>query len=84
METKLQYFDIYLHNKNILEYALLLVGSGRFMIFHIESHSSTYFLYVFEYQYIDLMNHQLRMYIFFLIRYECPKTLREQWNGILA
>ena len=39
LETKLQYFDIYLHNKNILEYALLLVHSGRFMIFHIEGSS---------------------------------------------
>ena len=42
LETKLQYFDIYLHNKNILEYGLLLVGSGRFMIFHIEGHSIIY------------------------------------------
>ena len=32
----------YLHNKNILEYALLLVDSGRFMIFHIEGHSNNY------------------------------------------
>ena len=31
--------DIYLHNKNVLEYGLLLVGSGRFMIFHIEGRS---------------------------------------------
>ena len=42
LETKLQYFDIYLHNKNILEYGLLLVGSGRFMIFHIEGRSRKY------------------------------------------
>ena len=27
-------------NKNILEYAQILVGSGRFMIFHIEGHSN--------------------------------------------
>ena len=40
LETKLQYFDIYLHNKNILEYASLLVRSGRFMIFHIEGPSN--------------------------------------------
>ena len=42
LESKLQYFDIYLHNKNILEYALLLVHSGRFMIFHIEGSSIAY------------------------------------------
>ena len=30
----------YLHNKNVLEYGLLLVGSGRFMIFHIEGRSN--------------------------------------------
>ena len=41
LETKLQYIDIYLHNKNVLEYGLLLVGSGRFMIFHIEGLSNT-------------------------------------------
>ena len=40
LETKLQYFDIYLHNKNILEYTLLLVGSHRFRIFHIEGRSN--------------------------------------------
>ena len=41
LETKLQYIDIYryLHNKNVLEYGLLLVGSGRFMISHIEGRS---------------------------------------------
>ena len=42
LETKLQYFDIYLHNKNILEYGLLLVGSGRFMIFHIKGRSKVH------------------------------------------
>ena len=42
LETKLQYIDTYLHNKNVLEYGLLLVGSGRFMIFHIEGHSTEY------------------------------------------
>ena len=42
LETKLQYIDIYLHNKNVLNYGLLLVGSGRFMIFHIEGHSTIY------------------------------------------
>ena len=29
-------YNIYLHDKNILEYAPLLVGSGKFIIFHIE------------------------------------------------
>ena len=29
LETKLQYIDIHLHTKNVLEYGLLLVGSGR-------------------------------------------------------
>ena len=42
LETKLQYFDIYLHNKNILEYAQIVVGTGRFVIFHIEGHSIVY------------------------------------------
>ena len=42
LETKSQYFDIYLHNKKILEYGLLLVGSGRFMISHIEGRSNNY------------------------------------------
>ena len=41
LETNLQYIDIYLYNKNILKYGLLLVGSGRLMIFHIEGHSNT-------------------------------------------
>ena len=42
LETKLQYSDIYLdlHNKNVLKYGLLLVGSGRFMVFHIEARGS--------------------------------------------
>ena len=40
LETKLQYFDTYLYNKNILEYAQILVGSGRFVIFHIKGHSN--------------------------------------------
>ena len=31
---------LHLYNKNILEYAQILVTSGRFMIFHIEGHSS--------------------------------------------
>ena len=39
LEIKLQYFDTYLHNENILDYVLLLVGSGRFMIVHNEGHS---------------------------------------------
>ena len=64
LETKLQYFDIYLHNKNILEYALLLVHSGRFMIFHIEGSSIiygatlpwTFFLYI-----------SLKMFVAFLL-----------------
>ena len=29
-----------------LEYGLLLVGSGRFMIYHIEGRSNTYYLFV--------------------------------------
>ena len=29
---------MYLYNKNILEYAHILVTSGRFMIFHIEGY----------------------------------------------
>ena len=33
-------FFIYLYNKIILEYAQILVTSGRFMIFHIEGHSN--------------------------------------------
>ena len=37
---KLQYFDKYLHNKNILEYAQILVTGGKFMIFDIEGHST--------------------------------------------
>ena len=32
----------YLYNENILEYAQVLVTSGRFMIFHIEGHSNMY------------------------------------------
>ena len=74
LETKLQYFDIYLHNENILEYALLLVRSGRFMIFHIEGRSNKYvctytiihpmenvYCYMFYYtgrQYLDLHGRQ--------------------------
>ena len=42
LETKLQYIDTYLHNKNVLEYGLLLVDSGRFMIFHIEGRSNIF------------------------------------------
>ena len=33
-------FFMYLNNKNILEYAQILVTSGRFMIYHIEGHSN--------------------------------------------
>ena len=40
LEAKLQYFDKYFHNKNILEYAQILITDGKFMIFDIESHSS--------------------------------------------
>ena len=40
IELKLRDFDIYLHNKKILEYAQILVGSGRFVIFHIKGHSN--------------------------------------------
>ena len=41
-ETKLQYFDIYLHNKNILEYAQIEGIGPRFIIFDIEGHSRIY------------------------------------------
>ena len=40
METKLQYFDRNMHNKNILEYAQILVTDGRFIIFDIEGRSN--------------------------------------------
>ena len=40
LEIKLQYFDRYLYNKNIWEYALLVTDDGRFMIFDIECHSN--------------------------------------------
>ena len=33
---------MFLRNKNILEYAQISVTSGRFMIFHIEGHSTVY------------------------------------------
>ena len=41
LDAKLQYFEMYVHNRNILEYTPILVGSGRFIIFHIEGHSTT-------------------------------------------
>ena len=44
MNANLQYFDIYLHNKHISEYAQILVTGGRFMIFFIEGHSKQYCL----------------------------------------
>ena len=37
---RLQHFHKHLHNKNILEYGLLLVVVFRFMIVHIEGHSN--------------------------------------------
>ena len=40
--TKLQYFDIYLHNENILEYGQSLVTGSKFMIFDVEGHPSRY------------------------------------------
>ena len=42
--TKLQYFDRYLHNKNILEYVQILVTDGGFMILYIEGHSNYYII----------------------------------------
>ena len=38
LEAKLQYFDGYLHDKNILEYVQILVTGDKFMIFDIENH----------------------------------------------
>ena len=38
LEAKLQYFDGYLYDKNILEYVQILVTGGKFMIFDIEGH----------------------------------------------
>ena len=38
MEAKLQHFDIYLHNENILWYAQILLTGDKFMIFDIEGH----------------------------------------------
>ena len=40
LETKLQYFDRYLHNKCIFEYAQILVTDGMFIVFDIEGHST--------------------------------------------
>ena len=39
---KLQYFDKYLHNKHILEYAQILVTGGKFMIFDIKGHPTIF------------------------------------------
>ena len=46
MRTDVRFCDIFmfLRNKNILEYAQISVTSGRFMIFHIEGHSTVYSL----------------------------------------
>ena len=33
---------IYLYNKDIIKYAQILVTSARFMIYHIEGHSTIY------------------------------------------
>ena len=40
LETKLQYFDRYFHNKCILEYAQILATDGMFIVFDIEGHST--------------------------------------------
>ena len=40
-ETNLQYFDIYFHNKNILEQAQILVTGDKFMIFDIEGYPNS-------------------------------------------
>ena len=40
-ETKLQYFDIYLHYINILEYAEIAGSAPKSMILNIKSHSKT-------------------------------------------
>ena len=44
MSTDAWFYNIfmYLYNENILEYAQIMVTSGRFMILHIEGHSSIY------------------------------------------
>ena len=47
MEAKSYCFNMYLYNKNIFEYAQILEGSGRFMIFHIEGHSTIYIFTIF-------------------------------------
>ena len=39
----LQYFDSYLHRKNILEYPYFLVTNGKFMILDIEGVSNVQF-----------------------------------------
>ena len=47
LETKLQYFDRYLRDKNILEYVQILVTDGGFMILwilYIEGHSNYYII----------------------------------------
>ena len=46
MRTDVRFCNIFmfLRNKNILEYAQISVTSGRFMIFHIEGHSTVYSL----------------------------------------
>ena len=41
METKLEHFDIYLHDKNIFKFVQILVTSSCFIIFDIEGHSNT-------------------------------------------
>ena len=41
-ETKLQYFDIQLHNKNILEYAQIARSALKSMILNIKGHSIMY------------------------------------------
>ena len=45
-ETKLQYFYIYLHNKNILEHAKIAGSAPKSMILYIKGRSKKY-LYFF-------------------------------------
>ena len=53
-ETKLQYFDIlYLHNKNILEYAEIVRSAPKSMILNIRGCSSKYILII---EFIFLFN----------------------------
>ena len=50
MQTDAWFYNIYilmhLYNKDILEYAQILVTSGTFMIYHIEVHSASTILHI--------------------------------------